>query len=122
MSVVKEAWLSGDGLTAPGPWQILQSVLGPTGCGIGLAAPAGTGGGAANSLILGAFSPAYCQSVPWQALLLQKLLLSLPPGLSTVWQFAHEASNLYRCSDSQVVLRCDSGSGTVGAIAMGGSV
>ncbi len=57
-----------------------------------------------SSRILGAFNPMYFHGVPWQALLLQKLLLSLPPGLVTVWQAWQDASNLYRCSESHEVV------------------
>jgi hypothetical protein len=94
MSGVNEPWFAGGGFTPSGLWHIVQSVVGPIGCGIGLATPDGTEGGAASSLIFGASSPANCQSVAWQALLLQKLVLSVPPGFSTVWQLAQEASNL----------------------------
>ena len=95
MSGVKEVWLSGNGFTFPGPWQTLQSVRGPIGCGMAGGSPVdGTLGGADSSRTLGAFSPAYFHSVAWHALFEQKLLLSLPPGLSTVWQASHVASNL----------------------------
>mgnify|MGYP001118917098 CR=1 FL=1 len=41
--------------------------------------PEGTDGGAARSLILGALRPAYCQSAPWQALLLSiAIYVALP--------------------------------------------
>ena len=81
-SILKSAWLSGKGRTLPGPWQIRQSVLPPTGCGIGLGTPVdGTFGGVVNWRTFGASSPTYFHWVAWQALLLQKLLLSVPPGL-----------------------------------------
>jgi hypothetical protein len=59
----------------------------------------------------GASKPAYSQAMPWQALLEQKELSSVPPGLPVVWQFSQVGSNTSRCKLIQLGLRCDSGSG-----------
>ena len=106
MSTVYEAWLAGNGRTLPAAWQSKQLVRAVTGWGI-----AGGVSWATDDVwrTWGAFRPAYCQLLPWQALLLQKLLLSLPPGFSTLWQLAQLASNCVRCSDNQVVLWCEVG-------------
>ena len=64
------------------------------GCGIGGGPPTPDPlGGATRARICGASSPANFHCVPWQALLLQKLLLSLPPGLFVVWHCTHVVSN-----------------------------
>lgn len=59
---------------------------------------------------LGAFKPAKVHLFPWHALLEQKEELSLPPALRVSWHCWQDVLNWVRCSASQVVERCDSGS------------